>query len=91
MMGMGMGRQAVRQGATANRVPRLDYVLLLAAIALASLGLVMVASASITFADRDLGQPFYYAMRQAVYIGIGVMLAFPSIHQKPTSVATLGQ
>ena len=74
---MGTGRQAVRHGATANRVPRLDYVLLLAAIALASLGLVMVASASITFADRDLGQPFYYAMRQAVYIGIGVMLAFP--------------
>ncbi len=74
---MGMGRQAVRQGATANRVPRLDYVLLLAAIALASLGLVMVASASITFADRDLGQPFYYAMRQAIYIGIGVLLAFP--------------
>jgi cell division protein FtsW len=75
---MGMGRQAVRQGATANRVPRLDYVLLLAAIALASLGLVMVASASITFADRDLGQPFYYAMRQAIYIGIGVLLAFPA-------------
>jgi cell division protein FtsW len=75
---MGMGRQAVRQGATANRVPRLDYVLLLAAIALASLGLVMVASASITLADRDLGQPFYYAMRQAIYIGIGVLLAFPA-------------
>ena len=74
---MAMGRQAVRQGASINRVPRLDYPLLLAAIALASLGLVMVASASITFADRDLGQPFYYAMRQAVYIGIGVLLAWP--------------
>lgn len=74
---MAAGRQAVRQGATVNRVPRLDYVLLLAAVTLASLGLVMVASASITFADRDLGQPFYYAMRQAVYIGIGVLLAWP--------------
>ena len=37
----------------------------------------MEASASINLADRDLGQPFYYAMRQAVYIGIGVLLAFP--------------
>ena len=74
---MAMGRQAVRQGASINRVPRLDYPLLLAAVALASLGLVMVASASITLADRDLGQPFYYAMRQAIYIGIGVLLAFP--------------
>jgi cell division protein FtsW len=74
---MGAGQQAVRHGARLGRVPRLDYVLLLTAVALASLGLVMVASASITFADRDLGQPFYYALRQAVYIGIGVLLAMP--------------
>jgi len=74
---MAAGQQAVRHGARVGRVPRLDYVLLMTAVALASLGLVMVASASITFADRDLGQPFYYALRQAVYIGIGVLLAMP--------------
>jgi cell division protein FtsW len=74
---MAAGQQAVRHGARVGRVPRMDYVLLMTAVALASLGLVMVASASITFADRDLGQPFYYAMRQAVYIGIGVLLAMP--------------
>jgi cell division protein FtsW len=74
---MAAGQQAVRHGARVGRVPRLDYVLLMTAITLASLGLVMVASASITFADRDLGQPFYYALRQAVYIGIGVLLAMP--------------
>ena len=74
---MAMSRQAVRQGASLNRVPRLDYLLLLTAIALASLGLVMVASASITLADRDLGQPFYFAIRQAIYVGIGVLLALP--------------
>ena len=68
---MAAGRQAIRQGASANRIPRLDYPLLFAVIALASLGLVMVASASISFADRDLGRPFYYAIRQAIYIGIG--------------------
>mgnify|MGYP001813340897 FL=1 len=74
---MAAGQQAVRHGARVGRVPRLDYVLLMTAVALASLGLVMVASASITFADRDLGQPFYYALRQAVYLGIGVLLAMP--------------
>jgi len=37
------------------------------------LGLVMVASASITFADRVIGHPFYYAIRQAIYIGCGVL------------------
>jgi cell division protein FtsW len=74
---MAAGQQAVRHGARVGRVPRLDYILLMTAVALASLGLVMVASASITFADRDLGQPFYYALRQVMYIGIGVLLAMP--------------
>ena len=39
---------------------------------LSLLGLVMVASASITFADRVIGHPFYFAIRQAIYIGCGV-------------------
>jgi cell division protein FtsW len=51
----------------------MDYLLLFASLALAALGLVMVASASITLADRELGQPFYYALRQAVYISVGVL------------------
>ena len=56
------------------RLPRTDYWLLFSAAALAALGLVMVSSASITFADRELGQPFYYAIRQAIYIGGGVFV-----------------
>ena len=59
-------------GAHGVRLPRTDYWLLFSAAALAVLGLVMVASASVTFADRQLGQPFYYAIRQAVYISGGV-------------------
>lgn len=66
-------RQASVTGASAVRMPRLDYWLLGAALALAALGLVMVASASITPAERELGQPFYYAIRQGIYIGLGVM------------------
>ena len=55
------------------RLPRLDYTLLACALALALLGLVMVASASITMADRELGHPFYYALRQGVFIGLGLL------------------
>jgi cell division protein FtsW len=67
-------RQASPSGAGRARLPRMDYALLFSALALAALGLVMVVSASITLADRELGQPFYYALRQAVYIGAGVLL-----------------
>jgi cell division protein FtsW len=66
-------RQASPSGAGRARLPRMDYLLLSAALALAALGLVMVASASITLADRELGQPFYYALRQAIYIGAGIL------------------
>jgi cell division protein FtsW len=67
-------RQASQSGAGRARLPRMDYLLLFAALALAALGLVMVSSASITLADREMGQPFYYALRQAIYIGAGVLL-----------------
>jgi cell division protein FtsW len=66
-------RQASPSGAGRTRLPRMDYLLLFASLSLAALGLVMVASASITLADRELGQPFYYALRQAIYIGVGVL------------------
>src|SRR5256886_8043931 len=38
-------------------------------------GLVMVASASITVADRDFQEPLHYFWRQLVAAGIGVSLA----------------
>jgi cell division protein FtsW len=66
-------RQASTSGAGRPRLPRMDYLLLFASLTLVALGLVMVASASITLADRELGQPFYYALRQAIYIGVGVL------------------
>ncbi len=50
----------------------LDPWLLVAAVSLLSLGWVMVASASITFADSRLGQPFFYLLRQSIFIGIGL-------------------
>ena len=67
-------RQAKRVGAGSARLPRLDYLLFGSVVALVVLGLVMVASASITLADRELGHPFYYATRQLIYIGLGAGL-----------------
>lgn len=52
-----------------------DLPLLLAVLALLALGLLMVGSASISIADRQLGAPFHYLLRQGVYVGVGVLLA----------------
>lgn len=57
------------------QLDQLDPVLLLVSLSLLSLGLVMVASASISIADRNLSNPFYYLQRQLVFTVIGVMAA----------------
>ena len=67
-------QQARRIEAGTSRLPRVDYWLLFSALSLGLLGLVMVSSASITFADREIGHPFYYAIRQSIYIGFGVFV-----------------
>jgi cell division protein FtsW len=69
--------QPARQvGLRGARLPRVDYVLLFSVMALLTLGLVMVVSASISLADRELGHPFYYALRQAVFMGAGLAGGF---------------
>ncbi|MBZ0072667.1 MAG: putative lipid II flippase FtsW [Gammaproteobacteria bacterium] len=57
---------------TGLRCPRLDYRLLGVVLCLLALGLVMVTSASVSMADRQFGQPFYYGLRQAVYLLVGL-------------------
>ncbi len=52
---------------------RVDPMLLLSVVVLAGLGLVMVASASISIADRATGEPLYYFNRQLVFVAFGVM------------------
>ena len=69
-----VAQQARQIGAGDARLPRVDYWLLGCVLALIVLGLIMVASASITLADRSFDNPFYYPMRQAVYIVCGVLL-----------------
>jgi cell division protein FtsW len=53
---------------------RLDPVVLGCTLALLGIGLVMVASASIAVADRTIGSPFYYLLRQGAYVGAGLLL-----------------
>ncbi|TNF33654.1 MAG: putative lipid II flippase FtsW, partial [Gammaproteobacteria bacterium] len=51
----------------------LDPVLIGITLGLIGLGLVMVASASITVADRNIASPFYYLQRQAIAVAIGLL------------------
>jgi len=53
----------------------MDMVLLLAAITLLSLGVIMVASASISVADRNFSNPFYYLEHQLAFVAVGVVAA----------------
>ena len=73
-----MTAAALNAGAAARlrklRCPQLDLPLLAAGLALALLGLVMVASASMPMADRELGNPFHYALRQGGFLLVGLLL-----------------
>jgi cell division protein FtsW len=53
-----------------------DKYLLFAVIALVSIGLLMVASASMVISDRLFGEPFYFLLHQTTYIVIGVALSW---------------
>ena len=53
----------------------LDPILILISLSLLCFGLVMVASASITVADRQIASPFYYLQRQGIAAGLGLLAA----------------
>jgi cell division protein FtsW len=53
----------------------MDYWLVGSMLAIMLLGLVMVGSASVSVADRELGAPFYYLWRQLLFTGIGLCAA----------------
>ncbi|GAB4289626.1 MAG: putative lipid II flippase FtsW [Thiohalomonadaceae bacterium] len=62
-----------------------DISLLLAVAALLAIGLLMVGSASISIADRQVGAPFHYLLRQGAYVGVGIVLAIMTV-QIPLAV-----
>ena len=85
-----VAHQARMVGIDDARMPRIDYWLVTSVMILATLGLVMVASASITFADREIGQPFYYAFRQAIYIGLGLAIGVALFKLRLVDLERLG-
>ena len=72
MAGMTTATQATRRSAPQGRY---DAGIIIAAIALASLGTIMVASSSISVADSQQIGPFHYLVRHLVFLGLGCVLA----------------
>jgi cell division protein FtsW len=64
---------------------RWDYGLLASALFLAGLGLVMVASASISIADREVSDPLHYFWRQSAHLVFALFLAAVTL-AVPTSL-----
>jgi cell division protein FtsW len=52
-----------------------DHSLILLAIALLSIGLVVVTSASMPVADRLFGNPFHFAIRHGIYVLLAMISA----------------
>jgi cell division protein FtsW len=53
----------------------INWPLLLVVLGLISFGVVMVASASMDFAARNYGDPWYFAKRHLIFLGIGLLSA----------------
>lgn len=51
-----------------------DHALLVSILVLALFGAVMIASASMAFAQRTYLSPFYFVIRQVMFLGIGCVL-----------------
>ena len=72
-------RGKISKGRAGMAVPRYDMTLILTALTLLGLGVVMVGSASISIADRQMGEPLYYLIRQVIYVGLGLGLAYVAL------------
>jgi cell division protein FtsW len=60
----------------------MDYILLGVSLTLLAIGLVMVGSASVSIAEKQMGEPFYYFQRQCAYALAGLLLAWGVLHIK---------
>ena len=73
-----MSSQAIRnrraEAVSLELAPEYDRSILLIYFTLISLGLVMVASASIGIAEQHTGDPFFYAKRQFLRILLSLAL-----------------
>lgn len=81
-MGAALAGQAVPGTSARGRGEgwRVDPWLIGAALSLLGLGLVMIASASVSIADRQVGEPLYYFLRQATFAAVGLFAAWLAAH-----------
>ncbi len=61
-----------------RRLP-LDQPLLVGLLGLVLLGLIMVGSASISIASDHNGNPFYFLLRQGIYVGLGLVVSWQAL------------
>ena len=72
----GTAAGTARRPLVARLLPEgIDYPLLLAVLLLASLGLLMVASASMTYAGHNYGDEFFFVKRHLIYLLMGSLVA----------------
>lgn len=64
-----------RQVAGSARAPAYDWTLLTVSVLLVCIGIVFVTSASIAIAERETGNALYFAERQVLYAGVGIVAA----------------
>ncbi len=57
------------------RIALYDRYLAIAVSGLLAIGLLMVYSTSVAMSERTFGQPFYYAIRHAIYLLLGLAVA----------------
>jgi cell division protein FtsW len=75
---------AMKNMAHRNDSWHIDSMLLLPALVLISMGLVMVASSSLSFAEYKFSDQFMFVKRHVAYLVMGVGAAFVSFFVKPS-------
>lgn len=72
------------EGANKLRAPsilaNIDMTLLSVIVLLLSIGLVMVASSSVSIAEKQMGNPFFYLQRQIIFVIVGCLAATITIN-----------
>ena len=64
-------KKKLLQGESRN----IDQTLMLSIIILCAIGLVMVSSATLDYSFQKTGESFYFIIRHAIYLSIGIMIA----------------
>lgn len=72
MFGFPVNDQAIRRGTPTERY---HMGVVLSAVALAALGVIMVASSSIAIADSQNAGPFHFLLKHLVFLSLGLGLA----------------